>query len=318
MQTQTPSPSGTVEDAATVLNIEAMNAAHRLWGWKSPADIFVLDAVLPLLRGPAFLIVTRDLVDVTLSSERYGQAPPEIAFYESATIYQLIADRLRFWPYPAAVVPFHEILENADEFVEFLGAFLQITPTAEQGQTALAFNRPRLNAYQSVDANVPTIISSEDLQIDIDALASSYIGRYAEHYLQHLTGMKADAELALSMLCEHLTTAPTEGVLESLVSGMRRLFLRYAIDIPAAAGPEQDLDAAPASAGHTEEAAAVLEMLAEIGRAAERVGHSLKQPALSATEGYRLLRQLNRILLLLISVRTELQKALQLFAHSAP
>lgn len=73
-----------VDLGATARNIEKMNLAHRVWGWKSPGDLFALDAILPLLRSPALLIVTRDLVDVTLASERYGQTPHAIGFHESA------------------------------------------------------------------------------------------------------------------------------------------------------------------------------------------------------------------------------------------
>src|SRR4051812_24077508 len=113
---------------ATIRNIEEMNRAHALWGWKSPADAFVLDTILPLVRGPAVLVVTRDLVEVTLSAHRYSEAPSELAFYENATVYQLIASRLRFWPCPTEVVPFQEILEKREEFVEFLCAYLGIEP----------------------------------------------------------------------------------------------------------------------------------------------------------------------------------------------
>ena len=300
-------PERQVNVAATRRNVEAMNAAHTLWGWKSPADLFVVEAMLPLLRGPAFLIVTRDLVDVTLSSEKYDHTPPEIGFYEAAIVYRLIADRMRFWPYPAAVVPFGEILQNAEGFVELIGSFLQITPTAEQKKAAIAFNRPGGNAYQSIDANRPVIISPEDLQMDIEAIAASYIGRYAEDYLRQAVRLKKDADEAVSILCHQLADPGTEGVLVSLLSRMKQLFVRFGLES----------DGAAASTGTRPEVAAVRKMLAEIGRAAERAAESLQQPELSATEGYGRLLQLNRMLLLMIRVRVELQKALQFFASSA-
>lgn len=309
-------PERQVNVPATRRNVEAMNAAHPLWGWKSPADLFVVDALLPLLRGPAFLIVTRDLVNVTLSSQKYDGTPPEIGFYEAAIVYRLIADRMRFWPYPAAVVPFQEILENADEFVEFIASFLQITPTAEQKKGALAFNKPGSNAYQSIDANLPAVISSEDLQMDIDALAASYIGRYAEEYLQQTARVKTEADGTVSKLCKQLADPRAEEILESLISRMKQLFVQFAVDIPPAAAAEHRSHAARSNAGTSLEVAAVREMLAEIGRAAERIAESLKEPALSATEGYHRLLQLNRVLLLMIRVRIELQKTLQFFAAS--
>ena len=58
------------------------------------------------------------------------------------------SNRLLFWPCPAEVVPFREILEKPYQFVDFLCAYLRINPTAEQRQMALAFNNPRQNAYR--------------------------------------------------------------------------------------------------------------------------------------------------------------------------
>lgn len=306
--------AGQVEIGTTLRQIEAMNGAHALWGWKSPGDVFSLGTILPLLRQPAFLVVTRDLVDLTLSAGSYSEVPWEIGLYENATIYQFIASRVLFWPHPVVIVPFHEMLAKPSEFVELLCSYLQLAPTAEQRERAVQFCDPRRNAYRSVDENVPVSISPEDLEIDSEAIAAIYIPRYTQEYLRHFDGMRKETGEALEMLREHFGNVPKYELSEALVARTRHLFVHFAGDLSAArcekARPTVGKPSHTAATGID----AIGAMLEEIDVAAAQVNAQLRATSLSRAEGYRLLRQYHRIFLLLIAMRTELQKGLHSFA----
>ncbi len=307
---------GIVDISASLENIEQMNQAHEMWGWKYPADVFALDTILPLVRSPGIIVVTRDLVDLTLSAERYGETPWEIGFLENADVYSHIGTQLRFWPYPVLVVSFHEILAKPDEFVELLCSFLQISPTREQKQDAFAFNSPERNAYRSVGATTRTLIAPGDLQKDVDALAALHIRRYTQDYVGRFAGMKTDTATALSMLAQHLTAAPEDERVKAIATRFVPKFSKFSSDLsPAAASVET---CAP---GLPRDGMAPIEVFRHILDASERafesISRSLHDGDYTTAVGYLLLRKLRRMLLLLISLRTELQKCLQLFAPAS-
>src|SRR2546423_374042 len=66
--------------------IRKMNDQHALWGWKFPSDVFHIETVAPLLRDPGFIVVTRDLTEVALSSLARQDVPIEISVNETATV----------------------------------------------------------------------------------------------------------------------------------------------------------------------------------------------------------------------------------------
>ena len=82
----------------TLQNIQQMNASHPCWGWKFPSDAFHIEKVTAFLRNPGFIVVTRDLTEIALSSLARQDVPFEISLYEAATVSQFIAGRIRFWP----------------------------------------------------------------------------------------------------------------------------------------------------------------------------------------------------------------------------
>jgi hypothetical protein len=105
-------PDGNVDLPETHRTIQQMNANHELWGWKFPSDVFHIETVTALLRHPGFIVVTRDLTDIALSSVARQDVPFEISLYSAAMVFWHIADRIRFWPWPILVVPFAEALQQ--------------------------------------------------------------------------------------------------------------------------------------------------------------------------------------------------------------
>src|SRR5438552_7599277 len=89
----------------TYQNIQRMNASYPCWGWKFPSDVFHIEEITALLRNPGFIIVSRDLTEIALSSLARQDVPFEISLNEAAIVSQLIARRIRFWPWPILLVP---------------------------------------------------------------------------------------------------------------------------------------------------------------------------------------------------------------------
>jgi hypothetical protein len=299
-----------VDSGRTLSNVDAMDRAYPLWGWKSPRDLFSLDAILPLLRNPGLIVVTRDLLEVALSSQNHIQSPPEIALLESASVYQVIADRLRFWPYPVLVVSFQEILKNASDFVDLLCSFLQITPDRQQQQQAISFNSPGQNAYRSINSADSITIAESELRADVDVLAAINVERYSKEYFQHFDGMRESTSLEIDRLSERQAQPGNHDLAEETAERMREVFGRFAADL-SLCGERKSFSADAANAGRGTGIEALREMLATIDSAAETVRHSLRKPDITAEEGYALLSRLRRIFLLLIRMRTEVQKPLQ-------
>ena len=89
----------------TYQNIQRMNASYPCWGWKFPSDVFHIEEITALLRNTGFIIVSRDLTEIALSSLARQDVPFEISLNEAAIVSQLIARRIRFWPWPILLVP---------------------------------------------------------------------------------------------------------------------------------------------------------------------------------------------------------------------
>ena len=134
----------------TYQNIQRMNASYPCWGWKFPSDVFHIEEITALLRNPGFIIVSRDLTEIALSSLARQDVPFEISLNEAAIVSQLIARRIRFWPWPILLVPFAEALRESDTLVEILCAFLQISPGESERKQAASFVQPltRLSALR--------------------------------------------------------------------------------------------------------------------------------------------------------------------------
>ena len=85
---------GNVDLPATHRTIQQMNANHELWGWKFPSDVFHIETVTALLRHPGFIVVTRDLTEIALSSLARQDVPFEISLHSTAQVSRHIAERI--------------------------------------------------------------------------------------------------------------------------------------------------------------------------------------------------------------------------------
>lgn len=187
---------GGVDLPATHRNIQQLNAAHAKWGWKSPRDVFQLESVLPLLRDPGFIFVTRDLLEASLSGLTYQDVPLYLTLDETALAYRAITTRLRYWPWPALIVPFAEALRYPAELVELLCSVAELEPEEKARKQALTFIQPGANAYRPFDAkanDAQVITSPEDLRADRENLAADYGARFGKEYARRFDDALAEA-----------------------------------------------------------------------------------------------------------------------------
>ena len=176
---------GKLELAPTIRVVEEMNRTHGKWGWKSPRDIFQVEQLLPFLRDPGFVFVTRDLAEASLSGVSYQDVPFDIALDETAHVYYAITRRLRYWPWPILTLPFAEALREPGTLVELLCSFMALAPGAEAREQAVAFVQPGANSYRQFNARPgdPLLVTSaEDLRNDTEGLAVALSARYGQEY----------------------------------------------------------------------------------------------------------------------------------------
>jgi hypothetical protein len=182
-------------------NIQRMNASFPCWGWKFPSDVFHIDAVAALLRNPGFIVVTRDLTEIALSSLARQDVPFDISLHQAAIVSQYIANRIRFWPWPILLVPFAEPLREPKSLVEILCDFLQIDPDEAQRRQAADFVQPLTRGYRPFDAKpdqlqdfsppADDLKDSQNLAIDLSARCSREFSHSFEELLAH-TSSAAD------------------------------------------------------------------------------------------------------------------------------
>ncbi len=196
-------PDGKIDLPSTHRVVQEMDAVQEKWGWKSPRDVFQLEQLLPLLRDPGFVFVTRDLLEASLSGMEYQDVPLPISLDETALVYRAITTRLRYWPWPALTVAFAEALRHPRELMDLLCSFMSIDPTPAAREQAVSFVQPGTNAYRLFDAkpgDPPLLTSAEDLRADSEGLAADFSRRYGQEYWRQFENVLKETRTVVGQL----------------------------------------------------------------------------------------------------------------------
>jgi hypothetical protein len=288
-------------------NIQRMNASYPCWGWKFPSDVFHIEEITALLRNPGFIIVTRDLTEIALSSVVRQDVPFEISLNEAAIVSQYIANRIRFWPWPILLVPFAEALREPETLVEILCSFLQTSPGESERKQAASFVQPLTRGYRPFDAKPDQLHDFSPVKDNLDVsqkLAVDLSARYGREFSQHFEDLFAKTKAAADLLAARIRNPQDLAIASEVMNELDDLFREWvANDLKA-------VDLHPAENGFDPtkkwRAAAhrLLESLATMAQAASK-------DALHSTGRYEGLTRLHRALLLLIRFRTALGTGLQ-------
>lgn len=104
--------------------IARRNQDHSLWGWKFPLAAEYLESLLPCLRNPLFIIVTRDATATACALTRWDARDPSGALAEVMIQNQrnlIFAIRHRR---PTLYVSYQKASQNHDLFLTELERFL--------------------------------------------------------------------------------------------------------------------------------------------------------------------------------------------------
>lgn len=296
-----------VDAAITAANVRAMDEANKIWGWKSPIDIFALDQIIALLRNPGFIVVTRDLLEVALSTERYVDTPIELGLYETATIYNLIADRLRFWPCPILLVSYSELTANPESFISLVVEFLGLECEPSISKAAADFIVAGANTYRQVKADAEVGLSTAELALNRNGSVPYLNERYASDYLHHFEVLYQDALRAVDFLFAPPARDADATIAQEVADSVGRIAAR--------AEPGEQGGPAPSS----EEPRKALEnALQSLHRGAFGIQEAMRELQYDLPDGFRLLRRLRFILQLLVLARMYLQKGLERRRTSRP
>ena len=120
-------------------HISSRNAEFDVWGWKFPGSLGYIDAILPLLRNPQFIIICRDPVAIAqrehaLQNYTFGEA------LRLATLHQfkLLTFTYRT-PHPVFLISYERALRGKGGFVKDLASFAHLPVTDERAETISSF-----------------------------------------------------------------------------------------------------------------------------------------------------------------------------------
>jgi len=291
----------------TLQNIQQMNASHPCWGWKFPSDVFHIEKVTAFLRNPGFIVVTRDLTEIALSSLARQDVPFEISLYEAATVSQFIAGRIRFWPWPILFVPFAEALREPGTLVEILCEFLQISPAEGERKQAASFVQPLTRGYRPFDAQPHQLHDFSPLKDNLDdsqKLAIDLSARYGREYSQNFGPLFANTKDAADLLAAKIRSPKELAIASEIVNDLDDLFRSFG------ARDARNIDDSAQKTGLSssgEWRAAVNQLLESLSTIAQEASEEIA----NATGHYDALVRLHRALQLLIRVRGALEGGLR-------
>jgi hypothetical protein len=111
------------------------------WGWKQPWSMLILEALLPEIKNPRFIVVRRNLPDVLDSLHRRDGITPEEATRVTAEVTARMEELVRRHPeIPSLNLQYEAVIKNpttaAQELADFLG--LSLSPETLQYAASLA------------------------------------------------------------------------------------------------------------------------------------------------------------------------------------
>jgi len=132
------------------------NASYDVWGWKHPHPHLYIDELLPDLRNPRLILVTRDLTANTagVSSWDQEEVNKALAMYLRQT--QKNSDLIRRVNCPVLLVSYEKLLVKPVPVIRDLAHFCGLKPSSAAIAHALDFIKP--GSYQLGEAQDLTLL----------------------------------------------------------------------------------------------------------------------------------------------------------------
>lgn len=122
--------------------VRRRNASHDVWGWKDPLAYLYVRDLLPALRAPRLVLITRDPLAVGLNQHRHRRADVLEQTRVALATYRDLLDLARSGAAPCLCAGYESVLRHPDEFVETLSRFCGRALGDRERVRAVAFVRP--------------------------------------------------------------------------------------------------------------------------------------------------------------------------------
>jgi len=126
------------------------NADHDVWGWKHPHPHQYIDDLLPDLRNPRLILVTRDLTANTLGVSSWDREKVDKALSMYLTQTQKNADLIQRADCPVLLVSYEKLLIKPEFVLRDIAHFCGLKPSASMIDHAVDFIQP--GSYQPGEA----------------------------------------------------------------------------------------------------------------------------------------------------------------------
>ncbi|MDE5109389.1 MAG: hypothetical protein O4808_20810 [Trichodesmium sp. St17_bin3_1_1] len=104
--------------------IIARNDKYDNWGWKVPKTMFQIENLLPLIRNPHFIIVTRDPFDIAKSMMKREAMPFDLAIQHIFLVYKHLQQFVEKCLAPLMFVSYNRVLADKEAFICELTSFI--------------------------------------------------------------------------------------------------------------------------------------------------------------------------------------------------
>ncbi|NJR63142.1 MAG: hypothetical protein HC769_32795 [Cyanobacteria bacterium CRU_2_1] len=149
-----------IEDLKKIIN--QRNQQYSNWGWKVPKTIFCIHELLPFLRNPCFIVLTRDPFDIAHSMQHRTGSSFDLSIEHIFMVYHYLETFIEFCVSPIAIVSYNRAVNDREMLVQELIDFLNFENIHEE-TLAKAY------AFVSGSAYKPTSHDKE-LSIHLDRL----------------------------------------------------------------------------------------------------------------------------------------------------
>lgn len=122
--------------------IAARNAAHATWGWKHPTPMAYLPQLMPDLRNPRFVVVTRDMTAHGGGMRYREKRSPEDAMRLNIRLSRRNLDFVLEQGRPALFVSYEKLLVATSDTIRAIAAFHAVTPSDRDVSAIARFIAP--------------------------------------------------------------------------------------------------------------------------------------------------------------------------------
>lgn len=100
------------------------NNKYDNWGWKVPKTMFHIENLLPFIRNPHFIIVTRDPFDIANSMMKREAMPFDLAIQHIFMVYKHLQQFVEKCLAPLMFVSYNRVIADKEAFICELTSFI--------------------------------------------------------------------------------------------------------------------------------------------------------------------------------------------------